>query len=156
MKRLSQLVLVVVLALLSAATTGTAAPVPERFVQIAPVRAVYEPCGAVETVVYTVEGTRFLDQSGTVVRTQLQVGFEGTITVPRTGEVVAESGHQTLVLDGDGGFAFAGVSFSVHVPGQGVILLEAGRLVLDADGTVVTQSDKTAVDLAEKVCAALG
>jgi hypothetical protein len=113
-------------------------------------------CAVAGIAEYTIRRTRFIAGDGNVVRTKLQISFEGTITVPRTGETVAERGHQTIVSEADGTFRFSGVSFNVHVPGAGVILLETGRLVLDAEGNVLKQSAKTSVDLAEKVCAALG
>lgn len=150
MKRLICLTGLAAVAACSLVALAVAGP-PERTEQVVPVTVVYQPCGAVESVTYAIRRTRFEDG-----RIQLQVSFEGTITVPRTGETVAESGHQTLVVGADGTFAFSGVAFNVRIPGQGVILLEAGRLVFDPDGNVVQQSARTAADLAQKVCAALG
>ena len=144
-------------ALAACAFAGLAdASPPTRSHQVVPVTTVYEPCGAVEEVTYTIDSTRYFDQNGNHVRTVAHVKFEGTITVPRTGETVAQRGSQRLEFLPDGTFEFSGVAFNVHVPGQGVILLEAGRLILDGDGNVVKQSAKTSVDLAAKVCGALG
>ena len=116
----------------------------------------YEPCGVVEGVRYDIHRTRFFGEDGSIVRSLLRIGFEGTLSIPRTGEVVEERGHQTITVEADGTFAFAGVGFNVHVPGEGVILLEAGRLVIDPDGNVTHQSANTALDLAAKVCGVLG
>jgi hypothetical protein len=144
-----------VAAVVSVLAPTAAATTPAHSHQTVPVSVVYEPCGVVEDVTYEIDRTRFFDEGG-VVRTLLRISFAGTLTVPRTGEVLTERGNQTIVIDADGTFSFSGVSFNVHVPGKGSILLEAGRLVIDAEGNVLHQSAQTTVDLEAKVCAVLG
>jgi hypothetical protein len=111
---------------------------------------VHQPCGLVEGIVFHVRETELSDGS-----VRAQVAYEGTITNPATGESWPERGHQTVVFRPDGSLEFSGTAYVITVPGEGLLLLEAGRLVLDADGNIVHASAQTAADVAAKLCAAL-
>jgi hypothetical protein len=121
---------------------------------------VYEPCGLTEVGERRRSYTTFLDHEGTELRTLQQVTFDGVITNPAMGETFRDRGHATVMhlSDFSTGFTLLGTVYNIRLPGEGVLLLDVGRLVGDAEFNAVFQSAK-AISLLETdaaVCAALG
>ena len=157
MRRLALVVLLVALVsfpAVAAAVPPTRSEVDEDF------EVVYEPCGLVEVGVHHRSFTTFLDQDGNAVRILEQVSFEGVITNPTTGETFVDRGHVTVTFKPDftSAFTLTGTVFNIRVPKEGLLLLDAGRLVADGDFNTVFQSAK-ALSFSETdaaVCEALG
>jgi hypothetical protein len=139
---------------------ATATPPTRSEVEGEPFSVVYQPCGLTEVGERNRSFTTFYDQDGNEVRTLEQVFFEGTVTNPATGETFVDSGHATVMFQTGfvTGFTLIGTVYNIRVPGEGLLLLDVGRLVVDANFNPVFQSAKalsvTEVDAA--VCAALG
>lgn len=138
----------------AAAVPPTRSEVEESFT------VVYEPCGLTEVGERHRSFTTFHDQDGREVRTLEQVFFEGTITNPTTGATFVDRGHATVMFEAGfaNGFTLLGTVYNVRVPGEGLVLLDVGRLVVDANFNPVFQSAKV-LSLAEidaAVCDALG
>lgn len=102
----------------------------------------------------------FFDQEGNEIRTLQQVTFDAVITNPATGETFVDRGHATVMhlSDFSTGFTLLGIVFNIRVPKEGLLLLDMGRLVADADFNPVFQSGKalSLSDVDAAVCAALG
>jgi hypothetical protein len=102
--------------------------------------------------------TTFFDEQGNPTRVTFHLPFHGTLTNEATGESV--SADQVLVETDDleeGTISWLGLRFRVTFPGLGVVLLDAGKIVFDADGNVVFEAGPHQVvneDFAE-FCAAL-
>ena len=82
--------------------------------------------------------TTFFDNEGNPIRVQLHLPFDGTLTNEASGTSV--SATQDLIVVEDlvaGTTTFLGVRFRVNFPGLGYVLLDAGRVVFDADGNVI-------------------
>lgn len=80
----------------------------------------------------------FFTHEGGLDRIQLHVEFEGTFTNSVTGYTLTDAPDAfTLFVDlGSGELAFRGLITSIEVPGEGVVVLDAGNIVFGADGEV--------------------
>ena len=76
-----------------------------------------------------------LDQDGNLVRVVFNIWFDGTLTNSVTGESVRNWGHRMIVEDARTQTSSEAGGKRATAPGEGVILLDAGRLVLDWNGT---------------------
>ncbi len=134
--------------------------------------AVLATCGTgdaafdiIENAVVTGIEKTFYDRDGTPVRSQLHFTYAGTLTNVRTGESFSDRPDpQLYVFDfADETLTVTGLIFSINVPGEGVVALDAGKIVFDAanDFEILFQSgphhlitDGFEYDF-EQVCAAL-
>jgi hypothetical protein len=151
----------VVLGALMAAPVAAAPPEREEF-QTEPWSGVLAMCDGFE-VINESEGTlatlhRFFDRDGDLVRVSFHGQIEDTYTNSVTGKSISGRGQYNgqVVLE-EPFEREAGIQFHVLVPGAGVVLIDAGRVVFDALGEVVFQAGRHQVrdgDF-EALCAAL-
>lgn len=130
--------------LLLAATTlpaRAAAPVFDRSTAISD-NEVVANCGDFLLVfdgVASISWTTFLDNGGVPQRVTLHGVSNGMLSNPITGKALAdEPSVMNMTLDLEAGTTTqAGAWWTVTVPGEGSILIEAGRLVFDGSGPPV-------------------
>jgi hypothetical protein len=78
----------------------------------------------------------FYDQQGNLTRVQVQTLTDGTVTA--NGITLLEHGRENNFYDVLTGTQMsASLEFRVWLPGFGVVIMDRGRLVFDADGNVV-------------------
>ena len=137
MRRFLALVLVTLPALAFAATAGATAPVVvEKNRELTRHFTGLDECAAfgfTTTAHFEIRRTvmDFYDRDGSLVRTVIHVHFVGTATNESTGASLPVNGQRHIVLDYvDGTFTETGVLRHVTAPGQGIVLHEAGRIVL--------------------------
>jgi hypothetical protein len=81
--------------------------------------------------------TTFFDDQGNPIRIQFHLPFHGTLTNEATGESVSADQVLQLTVDlEEGTESDVGLRFRVVFPGLGIVLLDAGKVVFDADGNV--------------------
>ena len=85
------------------------------------------------------QSTTFFDSSGTPDYTRVHLRFVDFFYNSETGEGFTEHNHSNTLLDLPSGeeVTSSGVSYHVTVPGEGIVLLEAGRLEFDEAENVV-------------------
>ena len=127
---------------LAASLSATAwAGTTDRFEDSSVITRTYS-CGVVEMTTVSLEGTAYLDEDGTWIRTLIRFEFDGTLTDPTTGEQIGLKGRQVAV-EAPGELALSGQGVFIRVPGRGVVLHDVGRLVVNlADGSTVFSSAK--------------
>lgn len=117
----------------------------------------------IENATTTLRLTTFFNQAGDPSRVQTRFTYQGTFTNSSTGKSITDAPDpQLYVFDvTTGELTTAGLIISVNVPGEGVVLLDAGKMVFDANGNVTFQSgphhlygDQFEFDY-KKLCAAL-
>jgi hypothetical protein len=85
--------------------------------------------------------TTFFDKQGNPVRIEFHLPFHGTLTNEATGGSVSADQVLQLTVDlEEGTESDVGLRFRVAFPGLGVVLLDAGKVVFDADGNVVFEA----------------
>ncbi len=85
--------------------------------------------------------TTYFDEEGNPTRLKFHLPFHGTLTNQATGESVSADQVLRVTVDlEDGTESDVGLRFRVAFPGLGVVLLDAGRIVFDADGNVVFEA----------------
>jgi hypothetical protein len=154
----------VIAAVSSALMASPVAAVPperEEF-QTEPSSGVLAVCDGFE-VINASEGAmvtlhKFFDQDGDLIRVSFHSRIEDTYTNSVTGRSISGSGqfNGQVVLE-EPFERQAGIQYHVVVPGAGVVLIDAGRLVFDALGDLVFQGGRHQVwdgDVAA-LCAAL-
>jgi hypothetical protein len=98
-------------------------------------------CGsflALEDFVEDVRVTTFFDNAGNAIQVQVHVNFNGVITNSVTGRTVRDPGHFTNTIDlQEGTSTYAGLVFGITVPGEGIAVLDVGKVVFDAEGNVI-------------------
>lgn len=128
-----RLLLVAILALLALASVTTAlAAKPE--VQTFHDEGSFEiDCGSFLALADFEEDARvttFFDDAGNPVRIQVHVNYDGTLTNSVTGLTVRDPGHFTIQVDlHEGTQNFVGLVYGITIPGEGVVVLDAGRVV---------------------------
>jgi hypothetical protein len=104
-----------------------------------------------------VRTTTFFDRAGNPDSVRVQEQFRDFFYNSKTGEGFAET--STLVFFRTlESYAVVGVGIHVTVPGEGVVLLDAGRLIVDEDGIVFEAGQHQILGGnpdTEKFCAAL-
>jgi hypothetical protein len=88
--------------------------------------------------------TVFFDKNGNPVR-ELDTFANFLVTFTHGTKTLTTKGpaHGITTFDDEGNIVsieFDGMSANVTLPGQGHVLLDAGRLVFDADGNIVTEN----------------
>ncbi len=82
--------------------------------------------------------TIFFDNEGNEVGLQIHVTIRGTVTNSVTGKSVPDRADVTVFEDfAEGTTTFAGKVYGITVPGEGIAVLTAGKIVFDADGNVI-------------------
>jgi len=98
-------------------------------------------CGsflALEDFVEDARVTTFFDQAGNPVRAQVYINFDGILTNSVTGLTLRDPGYFTILVDlQEGTEARVGIFYAITVPGEGVAVLDAGKVVFDAEGNVI-------------------
>jgi hypothetical protein len=118
---------------------GTPAPVrlePETGTEL------IAECGEFEVLTdFVVDGhsTNFFDSAGNPDYARVHLRFVDFYYNSETGEGFTEHEHSNTLLDLPSGeeVTSSGVSYRVTVPGEGVVLLEAGRLEFNEAGGIV-------------------
>jgi hypothetical protein len=91
--------------------------------------------------------TVFADQQGNPVKSIATDMSRFTITAAANGKTLVSNEPTVLILDFEANtLAQLGLIVAFHVPGQGVILLAAGRLLVVPTGAPPTLADVLAVD----------
>jgi len=93
----------------------------------------------------TVRITTFVDDDGNPTRIQIAALFQGTLTNPTTGESIKGQQELIIFLDVEQPTqeTWAGLRFRAVFPEAGAVLLDAGRLVFDAEtGEVFFEAGK--------------
>lgn len=137
--RLLLVIAITLLALASVTTVFAAKPDVETFHNEG--SFVAADCGsflALEDFVEDARVTTFFDQAGNPVRVQVHVNFEGILTNTATGLTLRDPGHFTIVFDlQEGTTTQVGLIFGITVPGEGIAVLDAGKIVFDEEGNVI-------------------
>jgi hypothetical protein len=80
----------------------------------------------------------YFDSAGNLDYSRVHFAFHDFFYNSESGEGFAETNTGTTVSDASGAeLTSSGLSYHVTVPGEGVVLLQAGRLEFDAAGEVV-------------------
>lgn len=76
----------------------------------------------------------FFDRHGDFVREQFHVNGTGTYSNVSNGKTALFSFHYTFAFhEADGTDTFNGLPIKVRLPGKGIVVLDAGKLVIDAE-----------------------
>jgi hypothetical protein len=88
---------------------------------------------------FKVSVTTFLDQAGTPVKFKEQLVFNGQFTNETTGQTLLERDSNTLFQDLQSSLVtIVGLPFRLFIPGAGIVLRDAGKIVFDpATGEVL-------------------
>ena len=99
-------------------------------------------CGVHETTVVHGVGTAFFDGEGNYRFSNVMFTYDGTFTETATGRSIAQKARQH-VLDDGATLAFTGQGTFLRMQGEGVVLHDVGRFVIDlSDGSVVSATPK--------------
>jgi hypothetical protein len=98
--------------------------------------------GLIEKVHTTERRTLFFDNTGTPVRVQVLFTYAGTLTNSVTGKSVVDAPDPQLYVRDyrTGTLTISGLILSVNVPGEGIIGLDTGKTVFDANWNIIFQS----------------
>lgn len=81
--------------------------------------------------------TTYFDSSGTPIRMRVRWTIHGTLTHSLTGGVLRDQSSLNITTDlNTGEQSIVGVGFHYAIPGKGLIFLDAGRIVLNSDGSI--------------------
>lgn len=84
------------------------------------------------------EITSFFDRHGGLVRVQIRGSDVGTATNPANGKTARGVDHYMFIERvRTGETATVGLFVHMNVPGAGIVLIDAGNVVVDADGNIV-------------------
>jgi hypothetical protein len=101
----------------------------------------------------TVKMTTYYDNSGTPIRQSVQGAL--THTIFSAWHTLVSNGPAPVHVDlSNGQMVDTGKEFSFHVPGDGIVFGQSGRLTLAADNTQLSFNGNTVLDIPE-LCAAL-
>ena len=86
-----------------------------------------------ENATGTVRATTYVDSDGVPVRRHIHIKYSGSFTNSVTGYTVVSEPDSLNVMEDlrDHTSAVVGLGWSINVPGQGHVLVNAGRLVFD-------------------------
>jgi hypothetical protein len=153
--------LMVVAAAFVAAAFPAAAAAREPTVELVPVNDVTVFSGADSPCPFdivfsgtgTVKMTTFYDESGTPVRQSVHGAL--THTIGSAWHTLVSNGPAPVHVDlTTGNMVVTGKEFAFHVPGDGIVFGQDGRLTLAADGTELAFNGRSVLDVAA-LCAAL-
>jgi hypothetical protein len=75
----------------------------------------------------------FYDQAGNAVRIQTTNSFVATLSDANTGKAVSDRDHWTTIDHLEGRFAIVGLLFHINIPGHGIVIIDAGKIVFDSE-----------------------
>ena len=97
-------------------------------------------CGVVITTWVHAVGTAHLAADGTWLGTTIRFEYTGEASDPASGATIALTGRQ-IIKEAPGNATLIGQGIFIRVAGQGVVLLDVGRLVFDpSDGSTLFAS----------------
>ena len=100
----------------------------------------------------------FYNEMGQLELLKRHISYSGTLSSPVTGISVPHEGNATLTIDFlDNTTTITGLYHATVLPGQGVVFLDAGIVVVEADGTVsfVGGPHDYYLEETDQLCAAL-
>jgi hypothetical protein len=104
----------------------------------------YASCEAFEVLAnadVSLRWSTFFDRDGNPARLQVQVSWRGVATNSVSGKSIDDNANYTIVFDLKAGTeSYHGVGYHWVIPGEGVVVLDAGTFVVDASGNVVFMS----------------
>lgn len=99
-------------------------------------------CGVVEDTTAMLEGTTFFASDGTWLKDIIRFSYDASYANPATGKVISYRTRQVVEANPDN-IVLRGQGVFVRAPGEGAVLLDVGRLVLNpADGSTEFKSAK--------------
>jgi hypothetical protein len=100
----------------------------------------------------------FYDKEGNPVKTQLHIRYAGTLTHSVTGETWRDPQYAMFQEDLLKGTAsYVGLIYRITVPGKGVVVIDAGRVVFSEEGVIFEAGPHQVLNGGDQVlCAALG
>lgn len=130
--------LLVSLVLLLGLTPVTSVSAAKPFVETFHNEGSFEiDCGSFTAVEDFVEDVRvmvFFDKAGDPVRVEVHINYTGVITNPETGRTLRDPGHFKIVENlEEGTVTYVGLVYGITVPGEGVAVLDTGRVIFDGD-----------------------
>ncbi len=101
--------------------------------------------------------TTFVDADGQPIRRVIHGSTDGSRLInASTGDWVPVGGVRVITFDlVNGGFTSTGTNAHVVLPGEGTILLGAGRFAFDATGQLIFEAGRLDPPITEALCAAL-
>jgi hypothetical protein len=145
-RRISFLTLVLLALMAVAVPAAAVSPTTETFEYVDEF-VDEESCDFPVEVSFVGGGTErtFYNEDGTVKKVIVSLSDEGTFTNPETGASVSGDNAWTVVIDFEDGEptteSYFGLVFHFNVPGGGIVLIDAGRVVFDvATGEVIVVS----------------
>ncbi len=100
-------------------------------------------CGVVEDTLATISGTAYFAADGTWLKDIIRFSYAASYTDPATGETISYRTRQVVGANPDA-LVFRAQGTFVRTAGEGAVLLDVGRLVMDpADGSTIFKSAKT-------------
>jgi hypothetical protein len=83
----------------------------------------------------------FFDSSGTPIKMVIHAHFVGTLTNSVTGKSLSDDGSRIITFDLlNTTVTNTGLNLKVVVPGQGIIVIDVGRIVRDAAGNITFEA----------------
>lgn len=83
----------------------------------------------------------FFDASGTPIKMVIHAHFVGTLTNSVTGASLSDDGSRIITFDlPNNTVTNTGLNLKVVVPGQGILVIDAGRIVIDAAGDITAEA----------------
>ncbi len=113
----------------------------------------------IENATITGTETTYFDKAGNPTRIQIHGQYRGTLTNSVTGAYLVDAPDPILaVIDlRNETFALKGLHYRITVPGQGIVVLDAGTATFYADGTIVTHGPAPDyAELPQLLCSLLG
>ncbi len=101
--------------------------------------------------------TTFVDSDGRPIRRVIHGSFDGSRLINSlSGEWVPADGVRVITFDlVNGGFTSTGTNVHVVLPGEGTLLLGAGRFEIDAAGQLIFEAGRLDPPITDALCAAL-
>jgi hypothetical protein len=101
--------------------------------------------------------TTYFDSAGTPIRMRVRWTIHGTLTHSLTGAVLRDQSALNITTDlNTGEQTVVGVGFHYTIPGEGVIFLDAGRVIFGSDGSIqFSAGPKDAINGFAPLCNAL-
>lgn len=83
----------------------------------------------------------FFNSSDTPIEMVIHVHFVGTLTNSVTGKSLSDDGNRIITFDLlNNTLTDTGLNLKVVVPGQGIVVIDAGRIVIDAAGNITAEA----------------
>lgn len=85
--------------------------------------------------------TTFFDQSGNATRMRVRFVYFGTLTHSGTGMVLRDQSTLNFTTDvSTNTTKIVGVGFHYSIPGEGLIFVEAGQVIIGPDGSILFEA----------------